>query len=96
MAEQATPSTTSTPSRMQYWAVDPPSRWQAGTVGANHAPLYFSCADCGEKNAEIAGIVSTDGTFQGIGILKAGDGFYNPAMFCRKCYAKRVVQERFK
>jgi hypothetical protein len=77
---------------MQYWTLDPPKRWQAGHVGADKTPLYFSCADCGEKDATIAGIASTDGTFQGIGIIKASDGFFgNPAMFCQPCFDKRLA-----
>ena len=73
-----------------YWTLDPPARWQAGAVGKDRTPIYFSCADCGAKEPEIAGIISTDGTFKGIGLSKTESGFYNPAMFCAPCLAKRL------
>lgn len=78
------------PALMTYWTLSRPQKWQAGTVGADKTPIYFSCADCGEKDAAIAGIVSTDGTFRGIGVVRTeGSAFVNPAMFCTKCFAKR-------
>jgi hypothetical protein len=79
---------------MQYWTLNPPARWQAGTTGAERTPFYFSCADCGEKDAKIAGIISTDGTFSGIGLLKGDHSpFVKPAMFCTPCLAKRLTTE---
>jgi hypothetical protein len=75
---------------LQYWTVDPPKPWQAGTTGANREPFYFSCADCHEKDAKIAGIISTDGTYSGIGLIGTLDGCnLRPAMFCASCYANR-------
>lgn len=75
-----------------YYEVVPPRKWQAGTMGANQTPLFFGCADCGEKDAEIAGMASIDGTFRGIGIIRTvGHFFGNPALFCRTCFAKRIA-----
>lgn len=75
----------------QYWSLTPPARWQAGTVGAEQTPFYFDCADCGAKEPEIAGIISTDGTFGGIGVVKVNGGpFMNPAMFCASCWSVRM------
>lgn len=76
---------------MTYWTMEPPTKWQAGTVGVERQPIYFSCADCGMHDAEIAGLLSTDGTFQGIGILRGEDGFFRrPAMFCAVCFQRRL------
>lgn len=75
---------------MLYWSLEPPAQWKAGTVGAEQKPFYFSCADCGAKEPPIAGILSTDGTYAGIGLLKVDGGpFVNPAMFCAPCFEKR-------
>lgn len=77
--------------RFMYYELVTPKQWQAGSVGEKKEPIYFSCADCGQKDAEIAGFLSTDGTYLGIAIIKReGEFFVNPAMFCRTCYAKRV------
>ena len=78
---------------MTYWTVEPPAKWQAGLAGAARTPFFFSCADCGGKDAEIAAIISTDGTWSGIGLLPpVGGGMigHRPAMFCRDCYARRM------
>lgn len=76
-----------------YYEVVPPRKWQAGTFGAEQTPLFFGCADCGEKDAEIAGMASTDGTFRGIAVIKpTGEKFFvNPALFCRTCFEKRIA-----
>lgn len=80
----------------QYWTLDPPSLWKAGTTtprgSTTPEPFYFGCADCGQKDARIAGIISTDGTFAGIGTLPLDppDGFFRkPAMFCGPCFDAR-------
>jgi hypothetical protein len=77
---------------MRYWTLDPPARWQAGSGGAEKTPFYFDCADCGAKEPPIAGIISNDGTFTGIGLL-GGDRapFVRPAMFCAPCMAVRLA-----
>lgn len=76
---------------MQLWTVDPPTKWQAGSVGAAREPIYFSCADCSQKEAKIAGIISTDGTYAGIGLLGKLEGCnLRPAMFCGACFEKRL------
>jgi hypothetical protein len=77
----------------RYWALDPPTRWQAGTVGVKAEPFYFDCGDCGAKEPPIAGILSTDGTFKGLGVLPVKDSapFVRPAMFCADCFHKRVT-----
>lgn len=75
---------------MQCWSLDPPAQWKAGSVGAERKPFYFDCADCGAKEPPIAGIISTDGTFSGIGLLAGNTPFVKPAMFCAPCFAKRL------
>ncbi len=75
-----------------YWSLEPPAQWKAGSVGAERTPFYFDCADCGAKEPPIAGILSTDGTFNGIGLLKIdGSILVKTAMFCATCYAKRIT-----
>lgn len=78
---------------MIYHSIEPPTKWRAGYSGSEREEFFFSCADCGEKDAEIAGIIAEDPYtgFASIGILKAGDGFYNPAMFCKPCFEKRLA-----
>ncbi len=41
-----------------YYTVEPPTKWQAGTVGEAHVPFYFDCADCGADEPEIAGVIA--------------------------------------
>jgi len=79
-------------SAYQYYALDPPARWQAGTTGTPGTPFYFDCADCGAHEPEIAGIISTDGTFAGIALLKGDMGapVVKTAMFCAPCFTKRM------
>lgn len=75
---------------MIYWSLEPPARWKAGLAGAE--TLYFDCADCGAKDPEIAGILSSDGTYQGIGLLGELHGCnLRPAMFCAPCFAARLA-----
>src|SRR5262245_28944086 len=75
----------------QYFTLDPPAQWQAGTVGSARTPFYFDCADCGAHEPPIAAIVSTDGTFSGIGLIRCQDGIMvKPAMYCADCAAKRI------
>jgi len=79
---------------LTYWSVTPPTRWQAAAPGTpNETVLYFSCADCGAKDTLIAGIISSDGTYLGIGMLGSSIGDYRPAMFCSPCYDKRLARE---
>ena len=82
---------------MTYWSVDPPTRWQAA-VSAPGTPSetihYFDCADCGAEDSLIAGILSSDGTYLGIGLLGSSIGDYRPAMFCQTCYDKRLAVAR--
>lgn len=79
---------------MMYYELIPPTKWQAGRSAPdtpNEVVFYFDCADCGAKEPEIAGILSTDGTYSGIGIMPAkGSAFYNPAMFCAPCFKTRI------
>lgn len=75
----------------QHFSLNPPAKWQAGTVGEAREPFYFGCADCGAKDCEIAGFIGTGPTFAEIGIIKAPDGFFgNPAMFCASCWTQRT------
>ncbi len=82
---------------MMYYELVPPTQWKAGTVAPgtpNEQVFYFDCADCGAKEPEIAGILSSDGTFLGMGILKVeGSSFFNPAMFCAPCFKKRISEQ---
>lgn len=79
---------------MNYYSIEPPSKWRAGYTGTepNRQEFFFSCADCGEEDSLIAGIIADDPYtgFNSIGVLKSGEGFYNPAMFCATCFAKRL------
>lgn len=80
---------------MQYWTLDPPAQWKAGSVGTkpNDTPFYFDCADCDAKEPPIAGIISTDGTFTGIGLLPIpGSIFVKQAMFCKPCFDARLAK----
>ena len=73
-----------------YWSLEPPARWKAGTAGTE--TLYFDCADCGAKDPEVAGILSSDGTYQGIALLGKIEGCnLRPAMFCATCFAARLA-----
>ena len=74
----------------QFWTLEPAARWKAGTTGNDQKPFYFDCADCGTQEPPIAGIVSTDGTYAGIGLMKLPSGFYAPMMFCQPCFTKRL------
>lgn len=76
---------------MNYWTLTPPTKWQAGTTGAARVPFYFSCADCNAPDVPIAGILSEDGTYTGIGLLRGVDAFVRPAMFCVPCFEKRIT-----
>jgi hypothetical protein len=81
---------------MTYYTLNPPVQWRAGFVGAERTPFYFGCADCEAKDPEIAGFISSDGTFAGIGLLPAApkSTFVKPAMFCRECDAKRRTEAK--
>lgn len=78
---------------LQAFDVCPPTQWRAGFVGDR--PFFFGCAQCEEKDAEIAGCLSQDGTFRGVGIITkpATEGrpfpTHHPALFCRECWEKR-------
>lgn len=80
---------------MMYYSLVPPVKWKAGTSAPNtpnEVVFYFDCADCGAKEPEIAGILSSDGTFLGMAVLKIeGSSFFNPAMFCAACYQARLA-----
>jgi hypothetical protein len=81
--------------KMMFFSVTPPTKWKAGSTGTppNDKPIYFSCADCDAKDAEIAGIISSDGTYNGIGLLGEIQKMnLRPAMFCAPCYAKRLAK----
>lgn len=79
-----------------YYDVNPPTRWQAGTVGAAEQPFYFDCADCGADEPEIAGVIAPDGLdhaprFLDVGLFRVDGGpMVKAAMFCSACYARRV------
>ena len=76
---------------MQYWTLEPPRQWRAGDVGGK--PFHFDCAGCRAKEPEIAGIISSDGTYAGIGLLRAEGAFVRPAMFCAPCMASRLASK---
>ena len=78
-----------------YYDVTPPTRWQAGTVGADHKPFYFDCADCGAEEPEIAGFAGVAGldhapTLDDVAAIRRDGGMYKLAMYCASCYARRV------
>jgi hypothetical protein len=77
-----------------YYSLTPPAQWKAGSVGTppHDTPFYFNCADCDAKEPPIAGILSTDGTFTGLALLRGPDTvFVKPAMFCANCFEKRIA-----
>ena len=85
-----------------YWSLTPPAQWSAGRIGVppNDTPLYFECADCGAQAPPIAGILSSDGTWNGIGFLGAASvddialsPRARPAMFCASCFTARLACE---
>ena len=74
-----------------YFNILSPRRWRAGYAGTEE--FFFSCADCGDKDAEIAGIAaqSNDPSFSGIAVMGTLEEFnLRPAMFCRSCFHKRI------
>jgi hypothetical protein len=84
---------------MIYLALVPPAKWRAGFVGEK--PFYFTCADCNDQEAPIAGVlasVADDGPIPpGLGLEKVSiltDPPRGPrhAMFCPACFEKRVTQ----
>jgi hypothetical protein len=86
------------PSDFRYYPLEPPIKWRAGFVGdgPDARPFYFDCCACEAHEPEIAGFVSSDGTFAGIGVIKKPDdqnsvGRYFPAMYCVDCFAKRLL-----
>lgn len=77
-----------------YFDVEPPTKWQACTSLVDGRPLYFPCADCGQKDAEIAGVIAISSLdhaprFSEIGIMP---DTLKSAMFCSACYAVRLEQ----
>ncbi len=78
---------------MKRYDVIPPRKWHAGWSGKTE--LFFPCADCETSNAEIAGVLSTDGTIRGIGIItKPADATrrfprHFSALFCAPCWKVR-------
>lgn len=81
---------------MIYYEIDPPTKWQAGIAGPGtptEQVLYFDCADCGAKEADIAGFAGSGPTFSEIAVIPVkGSSLVNPAMFCRPCFALRIEQ----
>lgn len=73
----------------QLYEVDPPTKWQAGTVGADHVPFYFDCAGCDAKEPAIAGMIGTGPTFSQVAIIPPADGSGFPvkaALYCAPCW----------
>lgn len=80
---------------MTFYELDPPARWQAGTTGEDHRPIYFDCADCGAHEPEIAGFLGSSPTYQGVAVFREKDGIVGKlALFCAPCFAKRTGAER--
>jgi hypothetical protein len=55
--------------------------------------LFFDCADCEVKEPEIAGCLSEDGTYRGVGIIQKLGLRYFPALFCGECWKRRIGHE---
>ena len=81
-----------------YYDVEPPTKWQAGTVGEAETPFYFDCADCGTDEPEIAGFIGVEGLdhapkLEDVGVFRVDGGpMVKAAMFCSACYARRIEQ----
>jgi hypothetical protein len=68
---------------MMYFQLEPPARWQAGTTGEDHRPIYFDCADCGAREPEIAGFLGRSPDYHGIAVLRPeGEVIGRLALFC--------------
>jgi hypothetical protein len=67
-----------------------PQKVQAGSIGDK--PLFYSCADCDAPEADIAGFLASDPTFEHIGVIQVG-GFFRLALFCEACFEKRLADE---
>jgi hypothetical protein len=82
---------------VNLYIVDPPTKWQAGTVGEAKTPFYHHCADCYEEKP-IAMFLSRDGTYLGMGIIRKDpdDILFRPAMFCADCGSKRFPESSVK
>ena len=74
----------------QYYTLNPPTQWKAGSSG--ETPLYYDCGDCGAEEPKIAGFLASEPTFWHIAILEDGKGFPKAAMFCEACFQKRLAQ----
>lgn len=85
-----------------YYTVEPPTKWQAGTTGASETPFYFDCADCGQEDAEIAGVIAPADLdhaprFTDLAVIPVDGGpMVRAAMFCSACYAERLAQQAAK
>ena len=69
----------------------PPTKWRAGFIGEKQ--IFFDCAHCEAEEPVIAGVLSEDGTFRGIGVITKpgshGIPRHFPAVFCKTCWDKR-------
>ncbi len=79
--------------KFNYYELIVPQKWCAGTIGTgpDAKPFYFDCADCGEKEAVIAGYLATQPDFLHIAIMDKGPGDQRPALFCRTCLDQRLA-----
>lgn len=81
--------------KTMYFELDPPQKWQAGSVGTK--PFFFDCARCEAKEPEIAGFLAdaSNPTFSGVVVLKRKDSnFLKTAMFCRPCFDAEVAEAK--
>lgn len=71
---------------MQLYALDPPKRWQLGTVG-NTKPIFMDCGRCEAREPEIHGFAGTGPTYLEMGLIKIpGSAFVRHAAYCGTCW----------
>jgi hypothetical protein len=82
---------------MNLYELVTPMQWRAGFTGSgeNQKPFFFSCGDCGAKDAVIHGFIGSGPTLYEIGLMRNGpkDPFTRLAMLCETCFNKQRSTE---
>lgn len=76
---------------MHYAQFVTPQQYRMGFVGADQAPIYADCADCGEKEAVMHGMIKDDAGQIAI-IRNPGEAFVHNALFCKSCFERRIAE----
>lgn len=83
------------PPRWALYRLREPIQWPLGMDGDRR--LFLDCADCGEKDVLVAGILAAPGMVGTVTlrrehlahIERKGDPWFRPAVFCRRCTDSR-------